>query len=780
MENILSIIESAADELTRNERKNKGKKKNYTESELKDMLREQEMQKESNRDGLEKKLNDICEKTQREFNISHITIGMMQKVALMISTEISNETITSLENVERSGGVVKTLHEEATKIQLIENYEAMLDGRKPPHANVPFFSESSKLIASSPEIALAMNIINSETESDKKAKDIVKDINTDNADEIAEELTEVTNSEEYRLEERHRAEVAGKSLQKTEDPEEQRFLCEDIEGQEAAIRCRVEPENSKNLIILIHRYMTKLNLKTTSSSRIVSDIRLNIMSNKQLTAEQRVHLSQMLDEFERENNPQKLLEFFADRIAELNPHITKEQALELAKQAAKIDMDPSRVTADSLKPQGRLVYVNDKEYIEYCDVINEVERLKTGSEEFDWERFSKINEASPDLYAMSLAYVRKTTRESGNIQNIAKTQGLIDKYVEEEKDFIKNDVMYVGMEKKENPNLEGMYRTFCDDALHGPQDLDKLKNSKIEFLRKLDFLSQEEKDEEIRRIEQLQSADDIVAYCVAGIASIKEGQGKTVDIDALEASMRHAKEIPAEKEPQERQKRERKAETARQIVRAKTSTDANKREMYERFISTMDMLSHVKRDASMELDTELLDYYRENDPDTYRVLSDKYRQCQNISLNNAMQKRLNDEMHATKKHERKLETTLDMLEHVKEDEILELDTALLDYYKAHNPESYQMLCDKYSQCKNSSLNDAIQKRLDEERYSEKKFELILVGDSNENELQATGKGAKPTILEVAEEVVEDVVSTIAEPDAFMRKAAPEDDERDDR
>lgn len=738
MEDILSIIEDAADELTRNERKSKGKKKDYTASELKDMLKEQELQKEENRAGLEKKLKDICEKTQREFNISYISTGMMQKVALMISKEISNETITSLQNVEKSGGVVKVLHEEATKIQLIENYEAMLDGRKPPHENIPYYSDTAKLIVSNPEVAVAIDFINTLNETDKEADKLLENMNEENADEIAGKLADLMETDEFKDFETNRAKKDGIALQVAEDSGEQRIICADIEHSEAAARCRVNPDNDNAFVGLMHHYMVVLNLKKAPIDRIIADMKLDLLSNKKLTINQRVELNKLINEFEKQKNPQNLLEFLAERVAELNPNISKEDALKAAEDAAKAHIDPSRIDSDFLKSQARVIFGDDKKYVDYCDLTNSIYALNNNTQEIDWEKVEGVKSETLDLYAMTLAALNKKTEELDDKTYYKKTQELIETYVEEEKSTTKDDVLYVKAKQTGKSINESMYWEFSRNAMANPESLESIKKSRIGLIEKLDYLTPEEKEEEIRKVEQIQTIDDAIEYGAEGIVKEKTRQGKTADIDVIRKNLVGEKEKTPQEEVRERVKKERKAETAKAIARVKATTIQSK--YYEKYIQTMEMLSHVKKDADVVLDNELLDYLKEHDQKSYQELCDKYAGCSNAFLKNAIEQRVKKEHYA---------------------EILQAK---------HREES-----EKSAEAKTQTIENDAEIANDKQTVQMKKVEDAVVIEGEETVVE----GDSPTILQAVEGVIEDVVSTITDSDDFIKKSK-NDDEREDR
>lgn len=740
MSDINLIIEEAADELTRNERKQKGKKRNYTESELKDMLVLQEKERDENRDALAKKLSDICEKTQREFNISHISAGMMQKVALQISKEISDEKISSVQNVEKSGGVIKTLHEEATKIQLIENYEAILDGRKPPHENIPYYSDSAKLIVSNPEVAGAIDFINSINEIDKETDKLLENMNEENADEVADKLANLMETDEFKSFEANRAKNDGIALQVAEDSEEQRIICEDIEHSEVAARCRVDRDNDNAFIGLMHHYMVELNLKKAPMVRIIADMKLELLSNKKLTINQRVELNKLINEFEKQKNPQKLLEFLAERVVELNPNISKEDALKAAEKAANAHIEPSRIDNDFLKSQARVLFSDDKKYVDYCDLSNSIYALNNNSPEIDWEKVESVKSDSSDLYSMTLAALNQKTRELDDKTYYEKTQELIETYVEEEKCTTKDDILYVKSKGSEKPNIESMYWVFSRNAITNPEALESIKKSRIELIKKLDYLTPEQKDEEIRKIEQIQNVDDAIEYAAQGIASEKIKQGKKSDIDAIRKKITGEKEKTPQ-EVRERVKQERKAETAKATARVKSTTIQSK--YYEKYIQTMEMLSHVKKDADAVLDNELLDYLKEHNQASYQQLYDKYARCSNASLKNAIGQRVKKEHYA---------------------EILQAK---------HREES-----EKSAEVKTQTIENDAEIADDKQAVQMKKVEDAVVIEGEETVVE----GDSPTVLQAVEGVIEDVVSTITEPTTLMGTANPtkkfEDDELD--
>ena len=653
MSDIRLIIEEAADVLTRNERKTKNKK-DYTTKDLEEMLKMQGIEKDKNRTELSQKLLDLCEKAKKQFELSSIPTNMMQKIAIDIYNEIKVGNIKSVEAVEKNAVVTKTVQKEATKVQLIENYEAALDRREPVHTNIPYYSEETKLIVSSPEVASCLNAVNAITQVDKEVTRITSEMNVENADEVSVKLSNIMNTDEFKNQEFVRAVAAKKGLMKTDEPEEQRCFCEDIEHQELACRCRLNPTNGDDLVQLMFKQMTRANIKNAPIDRILADMKLNILSKELLTPEQRVQFNDLIDKKDIQN----ILIFLSERIVEINPNVTKEEVQKAAKEAAEVSLTPSRINKNLLKTQARIMYSDDREYLDYCDLANSIYEFSDIHNSIDWKKIDKLKDEYGDLYPMTLAALNGQTKKTEDKTTFEKVQGLIEEYAENNKITTRDDVLFIRIANSEKSNMESMYWTFADSINRNSNDLESIKKSRITQIKNSSLFTDEEKQEEIRRINQIQTVDDANEYIVEGIKREKVKAGLVIDEDKIRTRLNPNRE----KTIREKQREIQIEENTRENAKAKATT-MNK-EYYDRYIQTKQMLAHAKKNEEMHIDEELLDYLKNSDSAAYANLCEVYSNCSNASLRDEINKRVKKEQREELLQRRKLEKNVTEIEDV--------------------------------------------------------------------------------------------------------------------
>ncbi len=639
MSDIRLIIEEAADVLTRNERKNKSKKQNYTTKDLEEMLKLQEMEKDKNRTELNQKLIALCEKAKQQFNLSSIPMNMMQKIAIDVYNEIKDGNITSIESVEKNPIVTKTIQKEATKVQLIENYEAALDRKEPVHANVPYYSEEVKLIASTPEVALCLDAVNAITQADEDVAKIVTGMDVGNADEVAIKLSDFMKTEKFKIQEFSRAVATKRGLMATNEPEEQRCFCEEAEHQELACRCRLDSADSDSFVQLMFKQMTRANMKNAPIDRILADMRLNILSSKLLTPEQRVQLNELIDKKDIQN----ILLFLSERIADKNPNVTREDVQRLAKEAAEASLSPSRINKAFLKSQARVMYRDDQKYMDYCVLANSIYDLSDSHDSIDWEKIENLKDEEGDLYAMTLAALNGQTKKLEDKSRFERVQSLIEEYAENNKITARDDALFIRIESGEKTNRESMYWLFADSVNNNLNDLERIKKSRITQIENTTSFTEEEKLEEIRKIEQIQTLDDAIDYSFEGIKKEKEKAGLAVNEEKIRSRLAPKREKTA----REKQREIQIDENAKENAKVKATTMNQK--YYAKYIQTKQMLAHIKKNEDIHIDEELLDYLKNNDSAAYEVLCGAYSSCANANLRNELEKRVKSEQRQEKR-----------------------------------------------------------------------------------------------------------------------------------
>lgn len=625
MSDINLIIEEAADILSANERKSQGRKKSYTPEELQEMLILQENQKENNRTTLNQKLLILCKRAQEQFNLSSIPTGMMEQIAIDISTQVKEGNITSVENVEKNEMVIKSVQREATKAQIVENYESEMSGMPIPHETIPLYVEEIGYIASNPEVASAVSEYNEPTEMDRTIDEITKDVTIDNVEEVTERLQEVIKSQEYQDNLRNKTEINLAILESAREPEEFKMFCENAEAKEAMVKSQYAPQNKQYFANLLQNFVVRIYSENQYPQRIANDMRAALLSNSEmLTPEQRVQLDGMIKKYESEQVSEKLVDFLAEKITEFNKNVSKEEIIKVAKEEASGEVSPDRITKNSLKERAHVRLVETESYIKYCDLIDQVYALSENSTELNWEELENLKSKSPELYKLTLRVMNQRSKGLSDNSVFEQTQELIKEFATEEKDVSREDRFFICERESQNTNLKSAYWVLASNVMSNTANFESIKMARMENIRSSNLFTEEQKQEEIAKLEKISTTEEALEYALDGIEREYMQSGVVFDREKAKSDIiQRANDSSAK--AQKRQERNDK----RDIYAAKASVVLEQGE-YERYIET---LRNINKNRVADVDEELLDLLKQVDSELYEHLCNEYFvKCKNVRV----------------------------------------------------------------------------------------------------------------------------------------------------
>lgn len=638
MSDIRELMEAAADKLTRNERALQPKKENPTEAELQQMLVEQTRQKNDNRDALNKKLVAICLKAKEEFNLSSVPTNMMQKVAQDISNEIESGNITGIENVESNKLVVATVQREATKVQLIENFEAMLSYEKPPHGTVPLYVDSIKYIASDEMSSIALTALSLISDSEIELRNLASTLNENNFDEVIQQMNEIVDSKKYKESKNKQLEAAAVLLE-SDNPIEQNVGCLAIETTDTArVRLGMTPEEKMNdkagLANLLNLTMAKIESGKFSVEAIVSDMQASVLLDDGLSKESRLKIQRELEMYLQTKDSRIIMDLLASEVLRLNPNLTKEAVMKAAKDYANAQPDAKRIDKNFLKEQ-LMVRISDyREYGKYSRLVDQIFDIDSAGKEFDWQTLHELEEKSPELYGMTLRALKLEATDKETAQIV---EGLIDDAANKRASQAMMDRAAVRQKINQELNVkespEAFYRTFAIAALETPDQLKGIKENAVAQVKRRTDLSENEKATFIADIEAINSKEDVLQFSVNGITDIKKNQGKDTDSATIESSIVNAAEKDTAKKAEKAARRlERDACTERAAIILTVGE-------YEKFLEITEKLRNSKTGKTLEVDTAFLDSLKEIDGELYKYICNEYKYFGNDDVKKVISKR---------------------------------------------------------------------------------------------------------------------------------------------
>ncbi len=643
MSDINLLIEEAADLLTKNERKLQGKKENYTPAELQEMLILQEKQKIENRDSLNKKIIEICTKAKKEFNLSSVPIGMMEQVTLDISNQVKEGYITSVANVEKNEMVIKTVQREATKAQIVENYESEMSGAPAPHETVPLYVESIGYIASNPEVAEAMEEIVDLSESEEAINNIAENITLDNAVESIKKINEIKETQQYIDDRTKKMENVSVVLENGNE-EEKRFCCEFIEREVASCRVARNPEDVQAVVDLYQSFLSDLKSKFADPKIIATEMREKLLSVLKLNPEEIVELNDIISDYENTHDSKRLEQYLIDGIISKNPNVSRQDIDKAVEEAVDNELNPERVSKDFLELQARIRLIDNDEFLEYCDYVDQIFRLGANSNELDLQKLDDIKKKSRDLYDYTVrAIYMKSNKEQTKNESIQElfqqTDELINEAAGERQSEVLLDRTSIRTsienneirEQESQETLESFYWTFSAAVSKQPENLENLKKQMVDVIKNMEGISDKEKQEEISKIEMIQNRDDVIEYSLDGLEKVYTEKGLEFDREYNREKMNKVANPSTAKEKAREVKREQRDEKA---ARAKIILTPGE---YDRYMEMMERLKNTRLRDTVQLDLELLEHLRSVDGNLYEWMFNSYERFAKDTRNTEME-----------------------------------------------------------------------------------------------------------------------------------------------
>ncbi len=673
MSDINLLIEEAADLLTKNERKLQARKESYTPTELQEMLILQEKQKIENRDALNKKVIEICTRAKKEFNLSSIPISMMEQVAIDISNQVKEGYITSVKNVEKNEAVMKTVQKEATKAQIIENYEAEISRDPIPHEIIPLYVESIGYIASNPEVAKAVREILDLSESEKAINDIAENITLENAAECIEKINDIKKTQQYIDDRTKKFENVSVILEKG-NKEEKRFGCELIESEVASCRVARNPEDVQAVVDLYQSFLSELKSKFADPKIIVTEMREKLLSVLKLNPEEIVELNDIISNYENTHDSKRLEQYLIDGIISKNPNVSRQDIDKAVEEAVDNELNPERVSKDFLELQARIRLIDNDEFLEYCDYVDRIFELGKNSQGLDLQKLNNIKEKSRDLhdYTVRAIYIKanKEQMQNESIQELfQQTDELINEAAEERQSEVLLDRTSIRKtienddvsDNEKQDTLESFYWTFSAAVNKQPENLENLKKQMVDVVKNMNGISEEEKQEQIKKIEMIQTQEDAIEYSLDGLEKVFTENGQEFDREYNREKMNKVANPSTAKEKAREVKREQRDEKA---ARAKIILTPGE---YDRYMEMMERLKNTRLRDTVQLDFELLEHLRSVDRNLYEWMFDSYERFAKDTRNTEMeyeiaQYKMNLKKEALALKHKKEEVTLDKSE----------------------------------------------------------------------------------------------------------------------
>ena len=653
MSDIALLIEEAADKITENERKQIKRKRSYSDSELKEMLAEQTWKKAENRRLLSEKLNALCERARKEFNLSSVPTGMMEEIATNISREAKAENIKSIIDIDSNRAVTATINREATKVQIIENYEAEMHAMQPPHENVACYIEPAKFIASTPENAEALNILFEVTAIDKENLKLVNNMTLENADEISRVIQDNQRSEAAFNNRKEQAKARVVLLQ-SPDEEEKRAACVSSESEASFAERRVQTFDEqrgdrKGLTDPMQSMLVEFFSKYKSPEQIALKIASNIISDAGFTPEEKMEMKALLDEYGKTQDDSKLKEYFANKIQEVlqeyGVEISVEEIMGRAEALATGPIDPKRIDMATLREEAKIRFPDEVMNVKYNKLIKQIYALPKEGGTIDWEFLEEVHENSPELYQLTLRALCIESKDLEDKSINGKAQELIEEFGDSKKIHVMTDIATITRELKsqsgKKTNYEGTYMKLAIASKDQDISVDDLKVELLEQIRTDPTLTYDEAKRLTTAIEDVSSKEDFVEFALDEITLIHKNNGD----ESFDRNKRRAQIEKGSSKGSDAYKRDKKTE--RDQMNRKAYTVLTQGE-YEKFAETMILIRDSEYD---KIDLSVLDCIQVVDQELYEYACSELTHFGNGQIKDAVQKRRNIDKLETKKRE---------------------------------------------------------------------------------------------------------------------------------